>query len=296
MQNNRNNSITNIGLVIAYHGKSVAVEHHGGQVITCQLHRNQPLPVVGDQVYYQITQGNTGVVTAIVPRKNALLRGGKGGRPQMLAANIDYLFIVMTFQGFSQFLLDRYLLAAELLDIVPVIVINKVDLLNAHDKNQLSQFLKHYEKIPYDVIWMSTLTGEGVKNLEKTLHDRSAVFVGPSGVGKSSMIASLTHNNLVVGEVSDKGMGRHTTTATRLYHLNNDGKVIDSPGVREFSLWNVTPEEILKGFKEFQSFLNQCKFRDCAHLKEPHCAIKKAVEEGMIHQTRYDTYKALMKP
>lgn len=139
------------------------------------------------------------------------------------------------------------------------------------------------------------MSENGLKDLEKFLHDNTCVLVGQSGVGKSSIIAAFSEEKFVrVGETSEKGLGKHTTTMTRLYHLPHHSNVIDSPGVREFGLWNMDRRQILKGFIEFEPFLSECKFRDCQHLKEPGCAIHKAVEEGKISKKRYQSYKDML--
>ena len=128
------------------------------------------------------------------------------------------------------------------------------------------------------------------------LKDKSAVLIGPSGVGKSSIIAALAEDqDIAINEVSTKGIGKHTTTATRLYTLPNGASLIDSPGVREFNLWPVSPVDLIKGFPEFQPYLGQCKFRDCLHAVEPHCAVQEAVANGKISAERYANYQTLMK-
>jgi ribosome biogenesis GTPase len=127
------------------------------------------------------------------------------------------------------------------------------------------------------------------------LQDKTSVLVGPSGVGKSSIIANFAKQDIRVNDVSAKGAGKHTTTATRLYHLPNGGKLVDSPGVRDFALWPVSQSELLQGFKEFNAFLTGCKFRDCVHTVEPGCAVQAAVASGKISPHRFASYQALMK-
>lgn len=286
-----------LGLVISYFGSSVAVEADDGQVFQCHLRRNQELPVVGDRVGWQLESGNTGIVTRIVPRRSLLARGDYAGRMKPIAANLDLLLIVMAPPPiFSEHLVDRYLVAAELLSIQPVILLNKADLLNAATHQAALDRLAPYQRIPYVVVLSSTVAQDGLHELNRVLQGKTAVLVGPSGVGKSSIIAAFRASETIkIGAVSAKGAGKHTTTATRLYHLPQGGNVVDSPGVREFSLWPITKQEVLRGFKEFSPFLNACKFRDCQHLNEPGCAVQAAIADGRISPQRYMSYKELMK-
>lgn len=283
------------GTVISYFGNSVAVEGENGQVFQCHLKRNQDLPVVGDEVMWQL-EGETGIILSILPRKSVLSKGDARGKTKPLAANVDYIVIVMAPPPiFSEYLVDRYLVAAELLGIKAILVINKSDLLSQEASQSLGLQLSSYEAIPYPVILTSVLTGAGLDSLNAYLKDKTAVLVGPSGVGKSSIIAALSAQDIRVNDVSPKGAGKHTTTATRLYHLPSGGRLIDSPGVREFTLWPVTEAEILKGFKEFTKDKAECRFRDCKHRAEPGCAVQKAVEDGKISPQRFENYLELMK-
>jgi len=284
------------GLVISYFGNSVAVETVDGQVVSCHLRRNQVLPVVGDQVLWERQADDTGLIAQILPRRSQLARSDGHGHMKLIATNIDAIVIVMAPPPiFSEYLVDRYLIAAELLSIQPIIVLNKSDLLDKIGHQAVMERLIPYKKIPYPVIFSSIFLEAGLQTLSAALKNKTVVLVGPSGVGKSSLIAALSGQRIMVGEVTAKGAGRHTTTATRLYHLPQGGDVIDSPGVREFSLWPVTQQEILQGFREFRLFTRQCKFRDCQHLAEPDCAVLKAVFDGSISEKRMQSYQELMK-
>jgi len=287
------------GLVVSYFGNSVAVETADGQVFPCHLRRNQELPVVGDRVVWMQSEEGAGIVLRIEPRRSVIARGDQRGKATIkpIAANVDHIIIVMAPPPiFSEHLVDRYLMAAELLNIKPIIVLNKIDLLNETSHSAAVQRLAAYQDVPYSVALISARSGEGLAKLSDLLASRSAVLVGPSGVGKSSIIAALTGSDTIrTSNVSPRGAGKHTTTATRFYHLPQGGSLIDSPGVREFHLWPVTRQEILQGFKEFQPFLGGCKFRDCQHLSEPGCKVQAAVADGKISPLRYAHYQELMK-
>ncbi|EKD70051.1 MAG: hypothetical protein ACD_46C00658G0004 [uncultured bacterium] len=285
------------GLIISYFGNSVAVEADDGQVFQCHLRRNQELPVVGDRVEWVLGQGNTGTIEAILPRKSLLARGDARGKMKPIAANIDAIVIVMAPPPiFTEYLVDRYLIAAELLKIQPIIVINKIDLLDEKGKNKAHLLLDPYRKIGYPIVFSSVFIEDGLEDLKQVLQKKLAVLVGPSGVGKSSIIAALSEGLLIrIGDVTGKGIGKHTTTATRLYHLPNGGSLIDSPGVREFNLWPIKKQEILASFHEFDAYKNECKFRDCSHLVEPGCAVQAAVSHDKISAKRYSNYQELMK-
>lgn len=290
---------TQEGLVVSYFGNSVAVEAQAGQVFPCHLRKNQPLPVVGDRVLFTLDADQKGIVTAIVPRRSVLVRGEiRGDNTKPIAANVDVIVIVMAPPPiFTEHLIDRYLVAAELLSIPAILVLNKVDLLNAETTPAAEARLAPYRQIPCPVVLSSIYVPGGLSTLTQALAGKTAVLVGPSGVGKSSIINALGSQVAIeTREVTGKGIGKHTTTTTRLYHIPNGGHLIDSPGVREFNLWPVCKAEVLRGFKEFHAAtLPGCKFRDCAHTAEPGCAVQDAVASGKIHPSRYASYQELMK-
>lgn len=284
------------GLVVSYFGNSVAVETQDEQVFQCHLRRNQTLPVVGDRVRWQKVDETSVAIIEILPRRSELLRSDKQGKPKAIAANLDLMIIVTAPPPiFSEYLIDRYLAAAELLQIPAMVVLNKIDLVAADKLDAMAELLQPYPAIQYPTLLTSVYNKRGLTELNHALVNKMAVLVGVSGVGKSSIIAALSAHAPRIAAVSDKGAGKHTTTATRLYHLQEGGALIDSPGVREFNLWPVTEDVIRHGFKEFQNYIGLCKFRDCRHLAEPHCAVKLAVAQGNISQKRYEIYQLLLK-
>ena len=278
------------GLVITRYGQHVLVEAEDGQLLQCTGRQNIELSVAGDQVVFQSTGDDTGVVTALLPRENRLKRGDK-----LIASNVDRLYLVVAVEPHYQFeLIDRYLIMAQNANLPIEIVVNKIEL---GDLAKIQNDFAMYEAIGYPVHYLSVKQNTGVEALKVRLDDHTNIFLGQSGVGKSSLINALIPNlNLRVNEISDKSkLGKHTTTNTTLYHIPSGGDLIDSPGVREFQLDNLSSGEILSGFREFQAYLGHCKFRNCAHINEPQCAIKGAVEAGDIHPKRYQSYLTLIE-
>lgn len=293
---NKNQAKEVTGLVIAHFGQRITIEVPDGLHISCHLRRNQALPVVGDNVVCQVDEQGQGVVLEILPRRSVLQRGNKFGQEKPLAANIDLLLIVMNPPPIlSTLLVDRYTIAAELLGITPVLVLNKIDSLDKAEQARLQQALTHYTALGCEVIFTSCVLPNGLAALLQVLSGKRAVLVGPSGVGKSSIIKALTtHSDIQIGEVSQKGIGKHTTTATRLYHLTGGGELIDSPGVRDFQLWSLNKTELLQGFKEMKGYAT-CRFRDCVHVTEPDCGVRFALQQGKISPARYEHYCAWLK-
>lgn len=289
------------GLVISYFGSSVAVLADNGKTVQCHLRRNQALPVVGDTVTFEYEKEGeeSGVVLAIKPRRSLLERyDGRPGKMKPVCANIDIIIIVMAPAPiFAEYLIDRYLVAAELSNIKAALVLNKIDLLDDAQKlADANARLEPYRELNYPVLLSSIYQQEGLTKLRDFLHDKTAVLVGPSGVGKSSIIARLAGLDTIrIALVSDKGAGKHTTTATRLYPLPTGGSLIDSPGVREFNLWPVSHAELQRGFKELRNFAGECKFRDCQHIAEPGCAVLQALHDGKMSRERLANYQALWK-
>jgi len=287
-----------IGRIIAHYGANLDVEDELHQVHHCLIRANLPKMVCGDQVIWQSTGKELGVITSLVPRTSLLARYDYNGNDKPVAANIDQILIVVAPQpGIDEDTINRYLVAAELTAIAPIIVINKIDLLSDSEKSALSEQLTTYQQIGYPILYTSIKQRNGLNQLIEELRDKTSIFVGQSGVGKSSLIKTFIPDaDIRVGELSKAtGLGKHTTTVTVLYHLEKGGDIIDSPGVREFGLGNVSDDQLAQGFREFIPYLGQCKFKDCRHLQEPDCAIKNAVNNGEISSQRYASFQRLVK-
>jgi ribosome biogenesis GTPase len=234
-----------------------------------------------------------GVVTAQHPRHSELCRPDSRGKLRPVAANIDRIAIVVApYPEPHANLIDRYLVAAEHQSIQPIVILHKADLIDDNNYEILTGLLDCYIKLGYDCFLTSAQSGEGIERIEDYLEGLTSVFVGQSGVGKSSLLNTLSPDiNTPVGALSvSKAKGTHTTTNSQLFHLPNGGDVIDSPGIREFGLWHLAPPSIAEGFIELRPFIGQCKFRDCQHQKEPSCAFKQAVDDGNISKKRFDSY------
>lgn len=285
------------GLVIAHFGTQVDIECLEGDNIgttrRCHLRANLSALVTGDRVIWR--EGNpTGVVVANVERHSELARPDAHGQLRAVAANIDYIVLVIACEPEPHAnLINRYLVAAESVDIEPLILLNKVDLLDDNSRAKMDQLLSIYPKIGYKVLEASTQNSDGLTALKAVLKDRTSVFVGQSGVGKSSLINVLLPGvDIKVGELSKaRAKGTHTTTTAKLFHFPDGGDLIDSPGIREFGLWHMDREQVADGFVEFRPFLNTCRFRDCKHQQEPGCALLGAVERGDISAERINSYE-----
>lgn len=289
-------SQTQQGLLISHYGATVEVEDQHGDVHRCVLRQNLAPLVVGDRVAWQMNKNGNGVVLAHMARQSVLSRPNRQGDLKPVAANVDLMSIVIAAHPvFSENLLDQYLVAAELLNIEPLIVLNKKDLLKDAELKTIKKRLSVYKDIGVDVVLLSSHQKSSLEPLNKQLKGKTAVFVGQSGVGKSSLVqALLPASKLKVSAVSQQGHGRHTTTVARLYHLPGGGSVIDSPGVREFGLWHISEEDLFAGFREFQAYKDQCQFRNCQHNRELGCALHAAVKSGEITQQRFNSFKKLL--
>lgn len=285
------------GRVISRFGKHAIVEDAQHCNHRCYIRRTVTSVVCGDHVLFRSSESSDvrdrGIIEVVLDRKSTLTRPDFYDGVKPIAANIDQIIVVSAIlPSLSAHIIDRYLVACEHAQITPVVVINKVELLSTDELADVMQTLAIYEKIGYKLILVSCETEQGLANLSEYLIDKVSVFVGQSGVGKSSIINRLLPDAAEpVGEISgNSGLGKHTTTASKLLHFAQGGELIDSPGVREFGLWHLTPDAVTNGFIEFRDYLGGCKFSDCKHRNDPGCLITEAVANGDINRDRYESY------
>ncbi len=293
------------GIVISRFGQHADIESMDGAVHRCNIRRTIDSLVTGDRVVWragiQVQAGVTvkGIVEAVHERTSMLTRPDLYNGIKPIAANMDQIIIVSAvWPELSLNMIDRYLVACETLNIEPIVVLNKIDLLDLAARGRIDHMMGIYRRIHYRVLEVSSETGAGMAAFEQALTGRVSIFAGQSGVGKSSLLNTLLRPGemqIQVGAISDSsGLGQHTTTAARLYHCQGGGNVIDSPGVREFGLWHLAPEQVTRGFIEFRDYLGACKFRDCTHGGDPGCAIHDAVGRGEIAKERFDSYHRIL--
>ena len=289
------------GTVIGRFGQHADIEDADGQVCRCHIRRNIASVVCGDKVLFRPgldTQSNvSGVLEVVEERKSVLTRPDFYDGVKPVAANIDQIIIVSSVvPALSLNIIDRYLVAAEDVEIEPIILLNKVEMLDEQQRLEVEQQLQHYTDIGYRFMYTSCKTGEGIDALAQQMVNKVSVFVGQSGVGKSSIVNQLLPEaEELTGEVSDNsGLGTHTTTASKLLHFPLGGDLIDSPGVREFALWHLPEDRITWCFREFREFQGGCKFRDCKHQDDPGCALRIGVDEGHIPPIRFENYHRIL--
>ncbi|OSN09405.1 ribosome small subunit-dependent GTPase [Lonsdalea iberica] len=292
------------GTIISRFGMHVDVEATDGTQRRCNIRRTIKSLVTGDKVVWrpgnETLGGISGIVEAVHPRESVLTRPDFYDGVKPIAANINQIVIVSAIlPELSINIIDRYLVACETLEVEPLIVLNKIDLLDEESLKFVDEVMDIYRALHYRVLMVSSKTGGGMKALETALTNRVSIFAGQSGVGKSSLLNALLYpeeGKILVNEVSDNsGLGQHTTTAARMYHFPHGGDVIDSPGVREFGLWHLDPEQVTQGFIEFRDYLGSCKFRDCKHDTDPGCAIRAALERGEIAAERFENYHRILE-
>lgn len=273
------------------------VETDAGERVDCVVRGRKQDVVVGDRVRFEPDVDNemaAGLITAVAPRESALVRADAlGRRAQVLAANLDRVFVVCAVEPpVREGLIDRYLVAAHAQGLEAAIVFNKLDLAEPEELDEIREMLDVYPALGLELLYVSAEDGTGLDALREATRGRCSIFVGHSGVGKTSLLNALDPG---LGErVQDlsvaSGRGQHTTTTSALYALPGGGEVIDSPGVRGFGLWGIDADAVRHHFPEFVERAPGCKFADCRHIHEPQCAVLAALDAGEIAESRYDSY------
>lgn len=305
------------GRVLAIAPEGIIIDHQGEELI-CTLkgslkqerNRAKNLIAVGDFVRYQDKGSGQGTIDSIEERHSFLSRADNLSRnkEQLIAVNIDQVLITCSVVQpmLKPPLVDRYIIAAFKGNMRPLIVINKVDLLDQPpetlseidlevEKEIYHLFCQAYAALNIPVISVSSETGQGIDLLRQAMQGKTSVFSGQSGVGKSSLINLVTGTQMKTGSVVQKtGKGSHTTTTTHLVPLECGGFCIDTPGIRSFGIWDLKKEEIVAYFPEINDLSSQCRYPDCSHITEPECAVQKALEDEKISALRFESYCALM--
>jgi len=286
------------GRVLRMHGLLSVVETEDGRQFRCAVRRllrtlatdERNIVTTGDRVWFRPAHADEGLIERIEPRHGLLTRASRG-REHVIVANVDQIVIVMSLvePDLKPHLIDRYLVSAEQGGITPIICLNKADLV---DPAPVQPLIGLYSQLGIVTLLTSAVTGMGIPRLRECLRERQTVFSGQSGVGKSSLLNAVQPGlGLRVREVSEANQkGRHTTTTAQLLRLDSGGWVVDTPGLRQFQLWDILPEDIEGFFPEFRPFVPLCGYPDCTHTHEDRCAIKKAVDRHQISSSRYLSY------
>ncbi len=291
------------GQVLSVHGLRSRVLGPEGVIYQCIVRGvlkslsidQRNVVATGDRVYFRAADPGSGMIESVAPRHGILSRTSRG-RQHVIVANVDFLLIVVScaMPGVKPALVDRYLLTAEQFEIRPIICFNKVDLV---DPSSLQQIIGVYAQLGYRVLMTSATTGANIDYLRAILAGRQTAIAGQSGVGKSSLMNAIQPElGLRVSEVSvDNQKGRHTTTAARMLPLDTGGAVIDTPGIRQFQLWDITAGEVAALMPDLRPYVSHCRYPDCLHLNEEDCAVKDAVADARIDARRYDSYCHLLE-
>jgi ribosome biogenesis GTPase len=291
------------GRVISAHGLKCKVLDERGSIYDCAIRQvlkslsidGRSAVVAGDLVRFRGDTKIDGMIEHVEPRRGIISRTSRG-QQHVLVANVDYLLIIASVAepSLKPVLIDRFLLTASQCDVQPVLVLNKVDLV---DPVTLQQLIGVYASMGVRVLMTSAETGVGVDYLRQLIAGKQTALAGQSGVGKSSLLNAIRPGlGLAVGRVSqDNSKGRHTTTATTLIPLEDGGAVFDTPGIRQFKLWDISAEEVAGLMPDLRPYVSGCRYANCLHLSEDDCAVKDAVADARIDARRYDAYCHLLE-
>ena len=257
---------------------------------------------VGDEVAFEMEDEleNRVMITELFPRRNYVNRISPANRRMhhIIASNLDQSLLVATLKDprTSVGFIDRFLVTCEAFHIPAIVLFNKADIYGEQEMELFQERKAMYERVGYKVLLTSVRTKEGIDLLRDVLHDRMTLISGHSGVGKSTLINEILENeNIRTSEVSDwSGKGMHTTTFAEMYDLPKGGRLIDTPGMREFAIADISKQELSHYFPEMRAVMNDCQFNDCMHINEPGCAVKKAVIKGEIHEERYVSFLTIL--
>lgn len=298
-----------LGRVIKSTGSWYDVRNDAGEVVQCRLRGKIRLdglrttnPVaVGDWVNFEKERDkDTCVIDKIMPRTNVIVRKSVNlsKESHVIASNVDQAILVATIAQprTSTGFIDRFTVTAEAYHIPVVIVFNKCDLYNDEQNAAAEELMRVYNGIGYQSFVISAKTGYNCDRLKTIMKDKLSMFSGHSGVGKSALVNRLDPElDIRVGEISEvHEKGKHTTTFAQMYELGFGGYIIDTPGIKEFALFDMEKETLAQRFPEMRALMHDCRFNNCTHLHEPHCAIKTAVEQGVIADWRYENYCNMM--
>jgi ribosome biogenesis GTPase len=294
------------GRVLSVHGLTSEIQADDGTLYQCATRRllktlsteQRHVVAAGDRVFFRPAENaddsvREGVIERVEPRHGSICRTSRGRR-QIIVTNVDQAVIVASAAEprLKPNLIDRLLVTADRSRIRPVVCINKIDLV---DPATLQPLVGVYSQMGYEVLLASAKTGFGVERFAELLAGRESVVAGQSGVGKSSLLNKVdpSLDLRVLPIIADTQKGRHTTTTARLLPLARGGYVVDTPGIRQFQLWDVIAEEVAGFFRDLRPYVNRCKFPDCTHTHEDQCAVKDAVADGRLDERRYDSYCCL---